>query len=354
MSSGKKGGKYNTIPKRNYIDLRMEQNRLFADDQCIQCRKILSKLQQSSSSCNDKPWKKQGDTIQSLINEGLAACPNHEGLLSAERMYKGWIQRRIDSLPGGDAARSAAAPNNVSNSSARASASAMKTANTTTVDDNNNNKSVLPNPYPTQPKKGAEGRAHAAMRDALMERSFMLSGDAGKGKDDAKYPLLSAGDEFRAGEAVREEEEVIAGQRENGLGRYSSDDSSVARDGRSRSRSRRRWKSKHKRHKSGKRRYREGRKLKREQHQRSRGSKSESGSASSRSRSRHRSDSSVSTRGSSSYRRQRKHHRRKEKKRRRSRHRKRSRGERHQGGDDDENEDSGEEKGGKGTNKEEG
>ena len=100
---------YNTIPKRNYIDLRMEQNTLFANNQHLQCQQMLSKLytlqpQTSTSTANndrdngDKQWMKQADTIQSLLNEGLAACPNHEGLLNAEKQYKEWIQQRINRL----------------------------------------------------------------------------------------------------------------------------------------------------------------------------------------------------------------------------------------------------------------
>ena len=78
---------YNSYPKQNYIDLRMEQNRMFANEQCNQCKELLSKLSQSTTSQstasndtnNNKQWKKQADMIKSLLNEGLASCPNHIG-----------------------------------------------------------------------------------------------------------------------------------------------------------------------------------------------------------------------------------------------------------------------------------
>ena len=83
----------------------MEQNTLFANNQHLQCQQMLSKLYTlqpqtsiNNDSDNGKQWMKQADTIQSLLNEGLAACPNHEGLLNAEKQYKEWIQQRINRL----------------------------------------------------------------------------------------------------------------------------------------------------------------------------------------------------------------------------------------------------------------
>ena len=84
--------KYNTIPKRKYIDLRMEQNRMFADNQCIRCQRIFSKLPASTAildSNGQQQWKEHADSIQSLLDEGLAACPNHAGLLRVEGGVQG-------------------------------------------------------------------------------------------------------------------------------------------------------------------------------------------------------------------------------------------------------------------------
>mmetsp|Transcript_18247 Transcript_18247/g.39434 ORF Transcript_18247/g.39434 Transcript_18247/m.39434 type:complete len:498 (-) Transcript_18247:722-2215(-) len=323
-TSRKEDTKYNTIPKRNYIDLRMEQNRMFANDQSVQCQQILSKLTLPSSSNNTNQWKKRVDTIQSLLNEGLAACPNHVGLLSAEKVYKGWIQRRIHSLTTGGEGLKSATPNNTSDSTTKDAA-----ANTATEARQKDTITILPNPYPCHPKKGAEGRAQAAMRDALLERSFML-GDTGEdGKDDVQYPILStatANDE-QLGELKRGE--TVVKQGENVRDANSSSGSSIDED-----RRRRRRSNKHKKHKRGRKRHSrdDGRRRNREERSSSRRSRCDSRSVS-RSRSRSISASSSSSSRSSSHRRRK--HRRKEKKRRRSHRRSRSKRYRSEEEDDD-------------------
>jgi hypothetical protein len=176
--------KYNVVPKRNYIDLRMEQNRMFANDQSLKCQRILSTLkaleEPDPSNKDNKKWQKHADSLQSLVNEGLAACPNHPGLLGVERDYKGWLQRRMDLLVAGTGI----------------SATAKSTPATVTKIPER------PSCSTSNPKKGADGRAHAAMRDALAERSFLLHGGdpttvGGGGRrngdsegEDMKYPLL--------------------------------------------------------------------------------------------------------------------------------------------------------------------
>mmetsp|Transcript_6551 Transcript_6551/g.11646 ORF Transcript_6551/g.11646 Transcript_6551/m.11646 type:complete len:513 (-) Transcript_6551:514-2052(-) len=291
--------KYNTLPQRNYIDLRMEQNKMFADTQCLQCQTILSKLLCASSQEDDGKWKKQADTIQSLLNEGLAACPTHEGLLRAEIEYKGWIQLRIHSLTlttnGGD--------EGVTPRSAVSASSGNNPTNTTLQ---------LPKtPSHYIPKKGAEGRAQAAMRDAILERSFLLDGkeedaDGGKREEGVnKYPLLEEANNNE------EEEQEQKRQLENGHGgnsSSSSSSSSMAKD-----RRRRRRKSKHhRRHKKHKRNRKSDDRRRRSSSRRSR---SESRSiAPSRSRS-----GSIS---SSSYQRRKEDH--KERKSRRKHHRRTS------------------------------
>lgn len=188
--------KYNAVPKRNYIDLRMIQNRMFADDQSVKCRRILSTLSSLAEpdpfNSDSKKWQKHADSLQSMVNEGLAACPNHADLLAVESDYKGWLQRRMDSLVAGTGISAAA------------------TSKVTPVIVKKKDISVEHSFSTSKPKKGAEGRAHAAMRDALAERSFLLQGGGatavgGGGKLDGdnkeegvKYPLLphsAAGDE---------------------------------------------------------------------------------------------------------------------------------------------------------------
>jgi len=286
---------YNAYPKRNYIDLRMEQNRMFANDQYDQCKALLAKLSQPSTTSqstpstnndinnNNKQWKKQADTIQSLLNEGLASCPNHIGLLQAEKEYKEWIQKRIHIL----------------------STPSLPTKQTTVDKTTPSNSTLLPNSaYSSSMRKGAENRAQAALRDAQLERSFMLDGNA---KDDEKdnnnnnmYPLLSANDEDQQGDvkgSYKEEESLSSG-------------SDTDEDSRRRKKSKRNYK-KHKRSKS---RHDHGDRRRRKRDRRSR----------SRSMSRSHSRSiSSSSQSSDSYRRRK--HRRKEKKRRKKKKRRRHR-----------------------------
>ena len=180
--------RYNAVPKRNYIDLRMVQNRMFADDQSVKCRRILSTLSSLAESdqfnSDSTKWQKHADSLQSMVNEGLAACPNHAELLAVESDYKGWLQRRMDLLVAGTGISAAA------------------TAKLTPAIVTKKDTSVENSCSTSNPKKGAEGRAHAAMRDALAERSFLLQGggataiggggkrDGGNGEEGMKYPLL--------------------------------------------------------------------------------------------------------------------------------------------------------------------
>mmetsp|Transcript_8607 Transcript_8607/g.18728 ORF Transcript_8607/g.18728 Transcript_8607/m.18728 type:complete len:566 (+) Transcript_8607:74-1771(+) len=346
---------YNTIPARNYIDLRMEQNRMFADSQCLQCQVILSKLFQNysppieltaaamASSANDKQWKKQADTIQSLINEGLAACPTHQGLLGAERKYKNWIQRRIDSITSNRMGEGRVAVANTAGTGEQGRDVGNRAAGTS-------GRPVTGTSRHTQ-KKGAEGRAHAAMRDALLERSFFLGDDNkdhdGKGGVDKSYPLLLPSDK---GEKVGGEGDDGRGQefnkkgrqqRENGHGGHSDSCNSSIADSRysrnhHRHRERRRDRSRTsgRNKKDGSRREKRRRRKSRRYDDDYARRKEERGSSSSEqgSRSRSRSISSSMSRSSSSSAsscRRRKHRRRskerKRKKHRRRRHHRRSR-----------------------------
>ncbi|KAL3826262.1 hypothetical protein ACHAXA_006290, partial [Cyclostephanos tholiformis] len=204
------GGVYNAVPRRNYIHLRMEQNEMFADDRGRECRRILSTLTRSggTDSCdnNDGKWQKHADRLQSMVCEGLAACPNHATLLEVESEYKRWLRRRMDSLVGGGGGTCRSA--NVTAATAIATFGPPDTMQVTM--DASVGCDVPPRP-PESASRSAydnrkrEGRAQAAMRDALAERSFLLQGGGGNaavvvvgenrregksGEDGVKYPLL--------------------------------------------------------------------------------------------------------------------------------------------------------------------
>mmetsp|Transcript_3721 Transcript_3721/g.7813 ORF Transcript_3721/g.7813 Transcript_3721/m.7813 type:complete len:558 (+) Transcript_3721:13-1686(+) len=311
---------YNAIPSRNYIDLRMEQNKMFADDQCDKCQRRLSELVESSGE--DKQWKKRADEIQSLVNEGLAACPSHKGLLDAEREYKAWIQQRIDSLRNTKPAAPATA--------------AVKTAKT------NGDAAFLPNPlnFSHAQKKGAEGRAHAAMRDALLERSFLLGQEGepdGRGRQESEHPLVVApvDEQSRGGrqergdptKRVAEEKDWRRGECTSGA---SSDGGGSGSRGRERRRSRReRRKSKKESKRSKKRRRKEDRRRKSSRWRRGdssspHGSRSRSGSMPSS----HSSEPEASSESEATSYRRRKHRRRRDRKGRHEQRRRSRSGER--------------------------
>jgi hypothetical protein len=292
--------RYNAVPKRNYIDLRMVQNRMFADDQSVKCRRILSTLSSLAESdqfnSDSTKWQKHADSLQSMVNEGLAACPNHAELLAVESDYKGWLQRRMDLLVAGTGISAAA------------------TAKLTPAIVTKKDTSVENSCSTSNPKKGAEGRAHAAMRDALAERSFLLQGggataiggggkrDGGNGEEGMKYPLLPP---FGADDEGVGEVDIV-----DGAGGVSFGRDRLERRNRSKSKDRR------KHHKSGNKikrsRSRNGDKRSRVGDERSSSRRRSRSSDSDRSRSR----SVSSSRSSSSSYSRRRHRHRKEKRRR--------------------------------------
>jgi hypothetical protein len=161
----------NGIPTRNYIDLRMEQNRIFADDQSSKCRDILSTIKllyhqssgkkKSSSSSNDE-LEKHTKLLHSLLHEGLSACPNHVSLLEVQSNYAEWLQGNVK----------------------------MLILDETIIDDTSIKSTLISN-KDTQHDSTinvitrCEGRAHAAMRDVLTERSFLTTHGGGDNNGDA-------------------------------------------------------------------------------------------------------------------------------------------------------------------------
>jgi hypothetical protein len=173
----------NGIPTRNYIDLRMEQNRIFADDQSSKCRDILStikllyhqssgKERSSSSNINnnynadDDELDKHTKLLHSLLHEGLSACPNHVNLLEVQSNYAQWLQGNVE----------------------------MLILDETIIGDTLSKSTLISN----NDRKGLEGRAHAAMRDVLTERSFLTTHGGGDHNGDATmvrgYSLLPTTD----------------------------------------------------------------------------------------------------------------------------------------------------------------
>lgn len=167
----------NGIPTRNYIDLRMEQNRIFADDQSRKCNDILSTIkllyeQQQHTSCtkerssssstnnnndnnNDElVLEKHAKLLHSLLYEGLCACPNHVGLLRVRTNYAEWLRRG----------------RNVEMSDDTCTKSTLISRHN---DTQFNNSSIN--------VTGVEGRTHAAMHDVRTERSFLTHGGGGGG-----------------------------------------------------------------------------------------------------------------------------------------------------------------------------
>ena len=160
----------NGIPTRNYIDLRMEQNRIFADDQSSKCRDILSTIKLLSDQSSDKErsssysisnnkndddneLEKHTKLLHSLLHEGLSACPNHVSLLEVQSNYAEWLQGNVK----------------------------MLILDETIIDDTSTKSTLISN-KDTQHDSTihvtrCEGRAHAAMRDVLTERSMHGGGD---------------------------------------------------------------------------------------------------------------------------------------------------------------------------------
>ena len=166
---------FNTVPKRNYLDIRIEQNTMFANEQCLRCQKKLAALSSTSPksveaiNVNKKQIKKVIDSIQNHLNQGLAACPNHDGLVQVESELKLWLDR-INGVT--------AVNNESSDSSAMIDTA---TAVMEVAERRSNNNTIGLSKANTQQqqtvkRRGAEGRAQAAIDDALVEKMFLQGG----------------------------------------------------------------------------------------------------------------------------------------------------------------------------------
>jgi len=185
--------KFNTRPKRTYLDIRKQQNTTFANEQHLRCQKKLAALSSTSPksveaiNVNKLQIKKVIDSIQNHLNEGLAACPNHEGLVQVELEVRGWLDRLNGVVVVGNGFNNGLA-------SAVVDTANVAMAGTEEVAKNNNAIIDLTQTSPQQTvvkRKGGEGRAQAAMDDALVEKMFLQgetdngNGGDSKNNDDA-------------------------------------------------------------------------------------------------------------------------------------------------------------------------
>ncbi len=193
--------KYNQVPTRNYLDIRIEQNTTFANEQCLRCQKKLAVLSSSTKHSidyvkNKKQIKKITDTIRSHLNEGLAACPNHDGLMKVDLELKCLVDRMNgvdDNIIDNSSAATAAALVN----SATAAATSVNTVMPQT--NRNDNMGTIGLPATTTNTQQIS-RAQAAINDALVEKMMFSQNDAvgannnDDGNDVRWVPPTSSGD----------------------------------------------------------------------------------------------------------------------------------------------------------------
>eukprot|EP00986_Skeletonema_menzelii_P011282 scaffold5784_cov150-Skeletonema_menzelii.AAC.1 len=180
--------KYNTVPQRTHLDIRVEQNTRFANDQCLRCQKKLAALSSTSPksveaiNVNRTTIKKILDSITNHLKEGLAACPNHEGLAQVESEVRGWLDRLNGVNDGFQEC-----PSKVLDTAAAAAATRAEerrgNKNETVMIDLTEPKNTQQHHTVAVKRKGGEGRAQAAIDDAMVEKMFMQGhGDRGGGE----------------------------------------------------------------------------------------------------------------------------------------------------------------------------
>lgn len=209
----------NSIPKRSYIDLRIQQNRLFADERCQQYTKLHSDWNTKDYSGNNtgkaNNRRKQLEIMKSCVKEGLAAYPDHEGLLGAQNQINELVHA-----------------NQVTNEVIPPLHSKIQSTS-------QQNQTI-------QSSKGlnlkVEGRAHAAIRDALLERNFLSEGAAAATSGGAgNYTLLP------------EEDPILDNRPKEDASIESNSSNESRRRRKERKRKKDKYKKKRKKHKSRKR-----------------------------------------------------------------------------------------------------
>jgi hypothetical protein len=246
----------NAIPRRNYIDLRLEQNKLFADERYQQYINLCADWKDTNVSAihgikASEKRSKQWDTMQSCITEGLAAYPDHKGLLGAQVEMKQLSNGRREAVHQVVEQQKSAhsSESNHSDSKYHVVSEAKQS-----------------NLQFNRPRKGAEGRAHAAMRDALMERSFLASGAAtGDGAGAGGYSLLPEVDETMLNPSSSDESRTSHKKKNKKHDRFNgSSEESNSSEGsyrrRRKEKKRKRDKCKKRKHKHDKKRHKKSRK----------------------------------------------------------------------------------------------
>jgi hypothetical protein len=143
----------NAFPQKNYIDLRIQQNKSFANERFRQYSELYSGWKGDiRAGVIDK--NKQWELIKSCVKEGLAAYPEHAGLLDAQQLINERSCSVEIELPVGE--KHVQSTHDVIT---------QRTLGTIQLTTNG-----------LQLAKGAERRAHAAMKDALLERTFLEDG----------------------------------------------------------------------------------------------------------------------------------------------------------------------------------
>ena len=206
--------KTNSIPKRSYIDLRIQQNRRFADERCQQYTKLHSDWNTRDYTANNigkanSSRSKQLEMMKSCVKEGLAAYPDHEGLIFA--------QKQINELHANQLTKEVIPPPHSKFQSTSQQKQTIQTSKGVNLK--------------------AERRAHAAIRDALLERNFLSDGASASASGGAgNYTLLP------------EEDTVVNNRPEEDMSVESSNSDESRRRRKERKRKKEKYKKKRKKH----------------------------------------------------------------------------------------------------------
>ena len=225
----------NAIPRRNHIDLRIQQNKRFADERSRHFTELFTDWKQDKEMSIGKR-RKVLDQLKSCIKEGLNACPDHAGLLDGQKQLNAICSDQIESdveLPIASNVHLTSQQKNSANVGERVAAES---------------KGI---------QLKAEGRAYTAIQDALLERNF-LTDEAGTSYSDGKYTLLPEQDSIPAFDLPKDPDN-------------SSQSSSSSESRRRRRKEKRRKKDKHKK-KQRKSKHEKKKKHKRKSRKRSRSS----------------------------------------------------------------------------------
>ncbi|KAL7470674.1 hypothetical protein ACHAXS_010932 [Conticribra weissflogii] len=168
----------------------MEQMKMFGDDQCQSCHEILQDLIRScpkgagasardvSNRESEIRLKRETQMMRAFrdrMEKGLAACPDHGGLRAVNEEWKEWMQRRSEDDDDGGSCDAAVDVH------PQRSSTPHEKKDTHTISGNDNGIEL---------RKGALGRADAAMRDVLAERAFLMDRNGNNGEVVGGYTLV--------------------------------------------------------------------------------------------------------------------------------------------------------------------